>query len=115
MRHRPVALIVWALAAGAAASAPLSDDELVRRAARMAMMAHAMGACERHLPKADADRNLALITRWADPSDPELAQLTALFAKWYARGRAETGDWSPTFCATEMQKLSAEAEAAARQ
>lgn len=115
MRRRgPAAVILWALAAGAAASAPLSEDEMVKRAARMAMMAHAMGACERHLPKADADRNLALITRWADPSDPELAQLTALFAKWYARGKAETSEWSPAFCASEMQKLSAEAEAAAR-
>lgn len=84
----------------------------MKRVARMAMMAHSMGACERHLPKADVDRNLALITRWADPKEPEPAQLTAFFAKWYARGKAETDAWSAGRCVAEMRAMAAASDAA---
>lgn len=109
---RLVAIALLALCGLSIAKAAPSEDETVKRAARMAMMAHSMGACERHLPKEDVDRNLALITKWADPNEPELAQLTAYFAKWYARGRAETNSWSVDRCIVDMKALAAASEAA---
>lgn len=108
---RAAAIAFVALTATSSLAASESDDT-VNRAARMAMMAHSMGACERHLPKADVDRNLALITRWADPKEPELARLTAFFAKWYARGRAETNSWSVDRCIVDMKALAGASEAA---
>lgn len=102
-----VAFIVAAMLAAGQAGAtdkPLTEKQAVQLGAKMAMAAHTMGACEQYLPKEDADRFLAAITRYGDPREGEKSKLSALYAKWYARGRADSDQWSTTECRIQLER-----------
>lgn len=108
--RRILAIATLAALTSSAAADP-AEDRLVKLGANMAMMAHTMGACEQFLTKEEVDRNLAAITRWSTPDDGRLQELTALFSKWYARGRAEADEWTPERCMAQMREDAAKSEA----